>query len=119
MSAPLPSALGPRRRAGGEKVEAPGRRKHAAPVLYGLTVAVVALAYYAVGRLGLELGYLHGAGAAPPPPGGPGRAGRCPCGSRLWPAIVLGDLLLGDYSTPLGTVLAQTLGNTVALVAAA
>src|SRR6185369_3838733 len=40
-------------------------------------------------------------------------------GIRLWPAIVSGDLLLGDFSTPLGTVLAQTCGNTVALVAAA
>jgi len=29
---------------------------------------------------------------------------------------VIGDLFLGDYSTPLGTVLAQTLGNTVAVV---
>ena len=35
------------------------------------------------------------------------------------PGIVIGDLFLGDYSTPLGTVLAQTIGNTVALVVAA
>ena len=40
-------------------------------------------------------------------------------GIRLWPGIVIGDLLLGDFSTPLGTVLAQTVGNTVALVIAA
>src|SRR3954451_17333903 len=40
-------------------------------------------------------------------------------GVRLWPAVVIGDLALGDYSTPLGTVLAQTVGNTVALVVAA
>ena len=33
--------------------------------------------------------------------------------------IAIGDLLLGDFSTPLGTVLAQTLGNTVALAVAA
>ena len=32
---------------------------------------------------------------------------------------MIGDLWLGDYSTPLGTVLAQTVGNTVALVVAA
>ena len=32
---------------------------------------------------------------------------------------MIGDLLLGDFSTPLGTVLAQTFGNTVALVVAA
>jgi signal transduction histidine kinase len=32
---------------------------------------------------------------------------------------VIGDLWLGDYSTPLGTVIGQTVGNTLALVVAA
>ena len=40
-------------------------------------------------------------------------------GVRLWPGIVIGDLLLGDFSTPLATVVAQTVGNTLALVVAA
>ena len=40
-------------------------------------------------------------------------------GVRLWPGIVVGDLWLGDYSTPFGTVLGQTVGNTLALVIAA
>ena len=40
-------------------------------------------------------------------------------GIRLWPAIVIGDLLLGDYSAPLGTVLAQTVGNTLAVIVGA
>jgi signal transduction histidine kinase len=40
-------------------------------------------------------------------------------GLRLWPGIVVGDLLLGDFSTPLGTVLGQTIGNTLALLVAA
>ena len=84
-----------------------------------LTVALVALAYYGAGRIGLELAYLDGAVAALWPPAGLGLAVLFLYGVRLWPAIVIGDLLLGDYSTPLGTVLAQTLGNTVALVAAA
>jgi signal transduction histidine kinase len=53
------------------------------------------------------------------PPAGLGVAVLFLYGLRLWPAIVVGDLFLGDYSTPLGTVLAQTLGNTVAVVAAA
>jgi integral membrane sensor domain MASE1 len=53
------------------------------------------------------------------PPAGLGLAVLVLYGVRLWPAIVVGDLFLGDYSTPLGTVLAQTFGNTVALVAAA
>ena len=40
-------------------------------------------------------------------------------GPRLWPAIVIGDLLAGDYSTPLGVTLGQTLGTVVAVVVAA
>ena len=71
------------------------------------------------GRIGLELAYLNGAVAALWPPAGLGLAVLFLYGVRLWPAIVIGDLLLGDYSTPLGTVLAQTIGNTVALVVAA
>src|SRR3954462_11594421 len=87
--------------------------------LYVLALALVAAVYYGAGRIGLELAYLDGAVAALWPPAGLGLAGLFLYGIRLWPAIVVGDLLLGDYSTPLGTVLAQTLGNTVALVVAA
>jgi signal transduction histidine kinase len=119
MSTPALSGLGPLRKAVSERIGALRRREHAAPVLYVLSVAVVALAYYGVGRLGLELAYLNGAVAALWPPAGLGLAVLFLYGVRLWPAIVIGDLLLGDYSTPLGTVLAQTLGNTVALVVAA
>src|ERR687897_2993575 len=89
------------------------------PVVYAGAVAMLAAAYYLAGRLGLELAYLDGAVAALWPPAGLGLAVLFLYGIRLWPAIVIGDLLLGDFSTPLGTVLAQTLGNTLALVAAA
>ena len=119
MSAPPLGGLGPRRNAVGEQIDALRRRKHAGPALYVLAVAVVALAYYGAGRIGLELAYLNGAVAALWPPAGLGLAVLFLYGVRLWPAIVIGDLLLGDYSTPLGTVLAQTLGNTVAVVVAA
>jgi len=119
MSAPPLRALGPRRYAVGEQIDALRRRKHAGPVLYAVAVAVVALAYYGAGRIGLELAYLNGAVAALWPPAGLGLAVLFLYGVRLWPAIVIGDLLLADYSTPLGTVLAQTLGNTVAVVVAA
>ena len=88
-------------------------------VLYAAAVALVAGTYYLAGRIGLELAYLHGAVAALWPPSGLGLAVLFLWGIRLWPGIVIGDLLLGDYSTPLGTVLGQTVGNTVALVAAA
>ena len=91
-----------------------GATRPGALVLYVLAVAVVALAYYGAGRIGLELAYLNGAVAALWPPAGLGLAVLFLYGVRLWPAIVIGDLLLGDYSTPLGTVLAQTVGNTLA-----
>jgi signal transduction histidine kinase len=40
-------------------------------------------------------------------------------GPGVWPGIVIGDLLVADFSTPLGTVLAQTVGNTLEVVVAA
>jgi signal transduction histidine kinase len=82
-------------------------------------IALVAAAYYVAGRIGLELAYLDGAVAAAWPPAGVGLAVLVLYGPRVVPGIVAGDLLLGDFSTPLGTVLAQTVGNTVAVVLAA
>src|SRR3954447_15489811 len=89
------------------------------PALYAGTVALGAVAYYLAGRAGLELAYLDGAVAAMWPPAGLGLALLFLFGIRPLARIVIGDLLLGDYSTPLGTVLGQTVGNTVAVVAAA
>jgi signal transduction histidine kinase len=89
------------------------------PPVYALAVALLAGAYYLAGRLGLELGYLDGAVTAVWPPAGLGLAVLFLYGIRLWPGIVAGDLLLADFSTPLGTVLGQTVGNTLALVVAA
>jgi integral membrane sensor domain MASE1 len=88
-------------------------------VLYGSSVVLVAVGYYLAGRIGLELAYLDGAVAALWPPAGFGLAVLFLGGVRLWPGIVVGDLWLGDYSTPLGTVFGQTVGNTLALVIAA
>ena len=79
-------------------------------------VALVAAAYYVAGRFGLALAYLDGAVAAAWPPAGLGLAAVVLYGKRVVPGIVIGDLLLGDFSTPLGTVLAQTVGNTLAVV---
>jgi signal transduction histidine kinase len=93
--------------------------RYEGPIRYAGTVALVAGAYYLAGRIGLELAYLEGAVAALWPPAGLGLAVLFLFGVRYWPGIVIGDLLLGDFSTPLGTVLAQTVGNTVALVVAA
>ncbi len=89
------------------------------PRRYAAALVVVAVAYYLAGRIGLELAYLDGAVAALWPPAGLGLAVLFLYGIRLWPAIVIGDLLLGDYSAPLGTVLAQTVGNTLAVIVGA
>ena len=53
------------------------------------------------------------------PPVGVGLAILLLFGVRLWPGILIGDLFAGDYSTPLATVLGQTAGNTVEVLAAA
>src|SRR3954466_3867852 len=87
--------------------------------LYAGAVGLVAAGYYIAGKIGLELAYLDGAVAALWSPAGLGLAALFLFGVRLWPGVVIGDLLLGDFSTPFATVLAQTAGNTVALVVAA
>jgi signal transduction histidine kinase len=87
--------------------------------LYASSVAAVAAAYYVAGKIGLELAYLDGAVTAVWPPAGLGLAVLFLYGLRLWPGIVVGDLLLADFSTPTGTVLGQTVGNTLALLIAA
>src|SRR5688572_29064898 len=93
--------------------------RHDGPVVYAGTVALAAGACYLACRIGLEVAYLDVAVAAVWPPAGLGFAVLFLLGLRLWPAVVIGDLLLGDFSTPLGTVVAQTVGNTVAIVTAA
>src|SRR4051812_29206742 len=119
MAAGLASRVDPHSTALGVQIAALRRQKDVGRAFYPVAVVVAALAYYGAGRVGLELAYLDGAVAALWPPAGLGLAVLFLYGVRLWPAIVIGDLALGDYSTPLGTVLAQTVGNTVALVVAA
>src|SRR3954471_10071489 len=94
------------------------RTRRGGLALHVAAVGLVAGGYYLAGRVGLELAYLDGAVAALWPPAGFGLAVLALGGLRLWPGVVIGDLLLGDFSTPLPTVLAQTIGNTLALIAA-
>jgi PAS domain S-box-containing protein len=82
-------------------------------------VILLAALYYAAAKIGLRLAYLHGAVTALWPPVGVGIAALVLYGPRLWPGIVIGDLLVGDYSTPLGTVMGQTAGNTLEVVVGA
>ncbi len=82
-------------------------------------VGAVALLYYGAGRAGLHLAYLHGTVAALWPPVGVGIAALVILGPGVWPGIVLGDLLLADFSTPWETIVGQTVGNTLEVVVAA
>src|SRR6187455_3860354 len=83
------------------------------------SVLLLALAYYVAAKIGLRLAYLDGAVTALWPPVGVGIAALVLYGPRLWPGIVIGDLLAADYSTPLGTVMGQTVGNTLEVLVAA
>jgi signal transduction histidine kinase len=87
--------------------------------LYGVMVGAVAGLYYGAGRAGLHLAYLHGTVTALWPPVGVGVAALVILGPGIWPGIVIGDLLLADFSTPWGTILGQTVGNTLEVVVAA
>src|SRR5215218_9813307 len=116
MSAPRVSGVGPGRHAIRWRLDL---ARHQPALVYAAMLVVTAGAYYLAGRLGLELAYLDGAVAALWPPAGVGLAVLFLFGIRMWPGIVIGDLLLADFSTPLGTVLAQTAGNTIAVVVAA
>src|SRR3954453_12033424 len=91
-----------------------GRRQ-----LYAASVLLLAVLYYAAAKVGLRLAYLDGAVTAMWPPVGLGIAALVLYGPWLWPGIVIGDLLVGDFSTPLGTVLGQTVGNTLEVLVAA
>src|SRR3954451_16480726 len=79
------------------------RTRHGSAGLYVGAVVLLAVAYYLAGKVGLELAYLDGAVAALWPPAGLGLAVLFLGGVRLWPGIVIGDLLLGDFTTPFAT----------------
>ena len=82
-------------------------------------VGAVGAVYWLAAKLGLQLAYLHGSVAALWPPVGVGMAMLILYGLSLWPGIVLGDLAVADFSQPAGTVLGQTIGNTLEVLIAA
>src|SRR5438045_788671 len=82
-------------------------------------VGGVGAIYWLGAKAGLQLAYLHGTVAALWPPAGIGMALLVLYGPRLWPGIVAGDLAVADFSQPIGTVLGQTVGNTLEVLIAA
>jgi integral membrane sensor domain MASE1 len=87
--------------------------------LWCVGVGIVAGLYYGAARAGLHLAYLHGSVTPIWPPVGVGIAALVILGPGVWPGIVIGDLLVADFSTPWGTVLGQTVGNTLEVLVAA
>ncbi|MBV9416755.1 MAG: sensor histidine kinase, partial [Solirubrobacterales bacterium] len=82
-------------------------------------VGAVGAVYWVAAKAGLQLAYLHGSVTALWPPVGVGMAMLILFGPGLWPGIVLGDIAVADFTQPIGTVLGQTLGNTLEVVIAA
>jgi PAS domain S-box-containing protein len=107
------------RRTGSDRMAALRATPNGRLWVYAGSVLVLAGAYYVAAKIGLRLAYLGGAVTALWPPVGVGIAALVLYGTRLWPGIVIGDLLVGDYSTPFETVMGQTVGNTLEVVVAA
>src|SRR5690242_21890047 len=85
-----------------------------------LGMAVLAGLYYGSARLGYELGFSGPVAAIVWLPVGVGIAYLYLRGLVLWPGVLLGDLLANDYMRlPIGTALAQTVGNVPEVVLAA
>ena len=91
---------------------------------YVLVAIASAIAYGFASRLGFALAYPHsgtntyGAVTALWPPVGVGIAVLVLYGLRLWPALVVGGLLAGDYSTTFGLVFGQITGTVAGIVIA-
>jgi integral membrane sensor domain MASE1 len=87
---------------------------------YVLGVGAVVLAYYAAAHVGYALGFSGSVAAVVWLPVGVGVAFLYLGGLRLWPGVVIGDLLVNNYSTlPVGSALGQSFGNLLEVVLAA
>src|SRR3954469_15521936 len=83
-------------------------------------VVVLAGAYYAAAKLGEALEFSGPVAAIVWLPAGVAIAFLSLGGLRLWPGVLLGDLLANSYSVlPLGSALGQTVGNVVEVLVAA
>jgi integral membrane sensor domain MASE1 len=102
---------------GGERLDASTSVRRArlqAFARYCSELALLAAAYYGSGRVGSALGFAGPIAAIIWLPFGVGVAALYFRGLRLWPAVLLADLLLNDYSALREWVsFAQTFGNLV------
>ncbi len=96
------------------------RRLADARVRYVLLVGALAGAYYAAAQIGYTLKFTGAVAAIVWLPVGVGIAFLYLGGLKLWPGVVLGDLLANQYQTlPVGSAIGQTIGNTLEVVVAA
>src|SRR3954462_6351672 len=85
-----------------------------------LAMAGLAAVYYAAAKIGYALEFAGPVAAVIWLPAGVGIAFLSLGGLRLWPGVLLGDLLVNDYGAlPLGSALGQTVGNVLAILLAA
>ena len=93
------------------RVHAP-RRYGRERVVYPLALLVAAAAYYGAAEIVFWLEVGGPVAAVVWLPAGVGIAAVYLGGARLWPGILVGDLLANDYGAmPVGTALLQTCGN--------
>src|SRR5215207_3421116 len=86
-------------------------------LVYPLALPALAAAYYGAAELGYALEVAGPVAAIVWLPVGVGVAALYLGGIRLWPGVLVGDLLANDYGAlPVGTALTQTLGNLLEVV---
>jgi signal transduction histidine kinase len=85
-----------------------------------LEIAALVAAYYAAAQIGYAFEFAGPVASIIWLPVGVAIAFLYLGGVRLWPGVVIGDLLVNDYSAlPLGSAVAQTLGNLLEVLLAA
>ena len=97
-----------------------GRLAQNTRVQYVLLVGALAGAYYGAAQIGYTLKFTGAVAAIVWLPVGVGIAFLFLGGLKLWPGVVLGDLLANQYQTlPVGSAIGQTIGNTLEVLVAA
>src|SRR6478672_8805359 len=81
-------------------------------IRYPLGVAVLAALYYASARIGIDLNFAGPVAAIVWPPVGVGIAFLYLRGVAFWPGVLIGDLLVNDYSAVArGAAVGQSWGS--------
>jgi signal transduction histidine kinase len=90
------------------------------PAAYPLKLLVVVAGYYAAAHLGFAFQFTGPIASMVWLPVGVGIAGLYLFGLGVWPAVLAGDLLVNNYSAlPLGSAIAQSVGNLIEVTLAA